>query len=124
MSAVTTDSVKYEVERGPDWLLVRLSSPLARETPLADELWALLEQHFTYRLVLEMHEVRSLNSYLVGQLIRLCQRLEEHDGVLRVCGLSPDNCQVLRASSLDEQLRPYRDRREAVMGCQRPRQPR
>ena len=25
-------------------------------------------------------------------------RIEEHDGVLRLCGLSPYNCQVLHAS--------------------------
>ena len=49
-----------DVERGPDWLLVRIRN-LDRaepETPLAEQLWALLEQHFTYRLVLELDEVR------------------------------------------------------------------
>jgi anti-anti-sigma regulatory factor len=116
-----------DVERGPDWLLVRLRN-LARtepETPpLAEQLWSLLEQHFTYRLVLEMDEVRLLNSYLIGQLMQLCRWIEEHDGVLRLCGLSPHNCQVLHSSHLDEQLLPYHDRREAVTGCPLPRQPR
>ena len=116
-----------DVERGPDWLLVRLRNLERTEPetpPLAEQLWALLEQHFTYRLVLEMDEVRLLNSYLIGQLMQLCRWIEEHDGVLRLCGLSPYNCQVLHTSRLDEQLLPYQDRREAVTGCSRPRQPR
>jgi anti-anti-sigma factor len=116
-----------DVERGPDWLLVRVRSVDQDEPetpPLAEQLWALLEQHFTYRLVLEMDEVRLLNSHLIGQLIRLCRRIEEHDGVLRLCGLSPYNCQVLHTCRLDRQLLPYQDRREAVTGCPRPQKPR
>ena len=121
-----TQGCKLDVERGPDWLLVRVKNldPAEPETPLAEELWSLLQQHFTYRLVLELDEVPVLNSHLIGQLAQLCQRIEEHDGVLRVCGLSPGNCQVLHACRLDEQLLPYRDRQDAVMGCPYPRQPR
>jgi anti-anti-sigma factor len=118
---------RFDVERGPDWLMVRVRNlDLAElETPpLAEQLWSLLEQHFTYRLVLELNEVRLLNSYLIGQLIKLFRRIEEHDGVLRLCGLSPYNCQVLHACRLDEQLLPYQDRREAIIGCGRPGQPR
>jgi anti-anti-sigma factor len=117
----------FDVERGPDWLLVRVRNLDWAELetlPLAEQLWSLLEQHFTYRLVLELDEVRLLNSYLIGQLIQLFQRIEEHDGVLRLCGLSPDNCEVLHACRLDEQLLPYQDRREAVTGGQHPGQPR
>ncbi len=106
------------VERGPDWLLVRLrnldlTAPDA--PPLAEQLWSLLQQHFTYRLVLELDDVQ-LNSHLIGQLKQLYRRIEEHDGVLRVCGLSPGSRQVLHASHLDDRLLPYEDRQEAVWG--------
>jgi len=107
------------VERGPDWLLVRVQSLDLAESetpPLAEHLWSLLEQHFTYRLVLELDAVEVLNSHLVGQLIKLYRRIEEHDGVMRLCGLSPHNRQVLHACRLDERLLPYEDREEAVLG--------
>jgi anti-anti-sigma regulatory factor len=112
------------VERGPDWLLVRLRNFdfLAPDAPpLAEQLWSLLQQHFTYRLVLELDDVR-LNGPLIEQLAQLYRQIEEHDGVLRLCGLSPGSRQVLHASHLDDRLRPYEDRQEAVWG--RPHLPR
>ncbi len=114
---------ELEVERGPDWLLVgvrSLDGP-ADEPPLAESVWELLERHFTYRVVLEMDGVRVLNSHLIGQLVLLYKRICQHDGVMRVCGLSAHNLGVLRTCQLQELLLPYRDREEAVMGCARPR---
>jgi anti-anti-sigma factor len=116
-----------DVERGPDWLLVRVRDfdPMESDAPpLAERLRSLLEQHFTYRLVLELDEVEELDSYLIGELIRLHRWIERHDGVLRVCGLSPQNCRVLHACRLDEQLPLYGDREEAVMGRPRVEKPR
>jgi anti-anti-sigma factor len=110
---------ELDVERGPDWLLVRIRclDPAACVEPgLAEHLWQLLQQHFTYRLVLELNEVEVLSSHLVGQLIDLYRRIEQHEGVLRLCGLSPYSRQVLHACRLDEQLPPYADREDAVMG--------
>ena len=116
---------ELEVERGPGWLLVRIKSldEASPEPPLADELWDLLERHFTYRLVLELDQVKMLNSYLIGQLVRLYKLVRKHDGVMRLCGLSPYNLRVLRTCQLDDRFLPYRDREEAVMGCCRPRRP-
>ena len=111
---------ELDVERGPDWLLVRVRNLDLVESsdtpPLAERLWNLLEQHFTYRLVLELDAVQVLNSHLIGQLARLYQRIEEHDGVMRLCGLSSRNRQMLHACRLDDRLLPYGDRQEAVMG--------
>ena len=117
---------EFDVERGPDWLMVRvrnidLAEPASPS--LAERLWCLLQQHFTYRMVLELDEVRLLNSPLIGQLIQLYRRIKEHDGVLRLCGLSASNRQVLHACRLDDRLLPYQDRQEALMGCH-PMQPR
>jgi anti-anti-sigma factor len=110
---------ELDVERGPDWLLVRVRNLDLAESdtlPLAERLRCLLEQHFTYRVVLELDGVQVLNSHLIGQLARLYQWIEEHDGVMRLCGLSSRNRQVLHACRLDDRLPPYGDRQEAVMG--------
>jgi anti-anti-sigma factor len=118
---------EWDVERGPDWLLVRVRNPDLAESEssdFAERLWRLLQQHFTYRLVLELDEVRVLNSGLIGQLIQLYRRIAGHDGVMRLCGLSPENRRVLHAYRLDDQLPPYGDREEAVMGRPHPARPR
>jgi len=118
---------ELEVDRGPDWLLVRVKSTdgdAADAPPLAEAIWSLLRRHFTYRLVLELDEIDLLGSYLIGQLVQLYRSIREHDGVMRLCGLSPYNLQVLQTCRLDDRFLPYHDREEAVMGCSRPRHPR
>jgi anti-anti-sigma factor len=118
---------EFEVQRGPDWLLVRITSvdvDPADGLSLADQLWEVMERHFIYRMVLEMDQVPVLNSYLIGQLVSLRRRVEEHHGVIRLCGLSPYNHRVLQTTRLDNLFLPYCTRQEAVLGCSRPRQPR
>jgi anti-anti-sigma factor len=123
----TSADCELDVDRGPDWLLVRVRSLQADSAcapALADTLWSLAEQHFTYRLVLELDRIKVLNSHLIGQLIQLYKRIREHDGVLRLCGLSPYNRRVLRACALDDRFPAYENREEAVMGGTNPRLPR
>jgi anti-anti-sigma factor len=110
---------EMEVDRGPDWLLVKLHNPDPDASgcpPLADELWSLLERHFIYRLVLELDEISLLHSHLLGQLVSLNRRIHEHGGLLRLCGMSSFNRQVLRLHGLDVLLPAYDDRGEAVLG--------
>ena len=121
----TVPGWELDVERGPDLLMVKVKN--LQETGfdasmLADSLWSVCQRHFTYRVVLELDEVGLLNSGLIGQLVRLYKHIREHDGVLRICGLSTYNLQVLQSCRLDERLCPYQDREEAVMG--HPRHPR
>jgi anti-anti-sigma regulatory factor len=118
---------EFEVERGPDWLLVRVRNLdlTDSETPqLAEYVRRVLQQHFTYRLVLELDGVESLTGDLIEQLVQLHQWIERHDGVMRLCGLSPANCQAWRSHQLDDELLTYEDREEAVMGCRHPPRPR
>ena len=115
-----------EVERGPDWLFVRVHAPpdsAAEKTNLAEQLWSLLAQHFTYRVILELDDLPILRSFLIGQLVRLHKRIHTRGGLLRLCGLSDDNQRVLRASRLEPPFPHYRSRADAVMG-HRPHQPR
>ena len=76
----------------------------------------LLKQHFTYRLVLELDEAGMLTGHLVGQLAELYERIERHDGLMRLCGLSPENRDVLHALAGWKTDSVYHDREEAVMG--------
>jgi anti-anti-sigma regulatory factor len=117
---------QVEVDRGPDWLFIKLHSPdhpSGDEPPLADFLWSTIAAHFTYRVVLEMCDVGLLHSYLVGQLVLLHKRLCTHGGVLRMCGLSDGNQNVLNVCRLDSRFPQFRDRVEAVHGYH-PTQPR
>ena len=115
-----------DVERGPDWLFVRphMATDDASDTPpLAEQVWALLEQNFSHRLVLELDRLEFLPSYMIGQLVWLYKRIHTHGGMMRICGLSPANRDVLRLSRLQEHFPFYADREQAVMG-HRPPQPR
>ena len=116
---------RFDVDRGPDWVFVRLhpdDSNLESDS-LADKLWAVLEQSFTYRLVLELDEVPILQSYLIAQLVLISKRINSHSGLLRLCGLSPANQEVIRMCRLDGCLPHFVNRGDAVMG-HRPMQPR
>ena len=108
-----------EVDRGPDGLWVRIVRP-ARETldstPLADSLWSLLERHLVYRLVLDVEEIDLSDCCLVDQLTDLYERISQHDGMLRLCGLTPGNRKALDECELKGRIPCYRDREEAVMG--------
>jgi anti-anti-sigma factor len=114
--------LRLDVERGPDWLFVRVTPPegdLSAAPSLADAVWAVLEQSFTYRVVLDLEPIALVRSALLGQLVLLAKRVRTHDGLLRLCGMSADNRDVLIASRLDTLLPSYPDRSAAVM-CSRP----
>ena len=118
---------ELDVERGPNWLLVKVGEPRGDPSempPLSDTLRALLEEHLTYRLVLELDDIQQLSSELIGQLIVLDKWIRARQGLMRLCGLSPHNGAILRRCWRDSNFPLYRDRLEAVWGCHRPSQPR
>ena len=104
------------VDRGPDWLFVRLRPDRERLDDIADRLWALMNQHFIHRLVLEMDEVDFLPSVLMGQLVMLHKRVLQHDGALRLCGLSGQCAEALHLCRLDQALPHFDCREDAVHG--------
>ena len=107
-----------DMERGPDCLFVKLHGPqdLGLEgNELAENLWEVLKQHLTYRVVLELDDITFLRSNIVGQLVNLNKRVSAHDGLMRLCGLSEQCSEVLRATHLDSYLPQYRNREEALM---------
>ena len=115
-----------DLDRGPDWLFVRLRPPCqgdTHEVVLAETIWGMMEQSFNHRLVLEMDEVWLLRSWLVGELVKLHKRVAASGGTLRLCGMNDGNQEVLRIARLDDRFPQFRTRTDAVMG-NRPLQPR
>jgi anti-anti-sigma factor len=90
---------------------------------LAEQVWALLEQNMTHRLVLELDDIGLLFSDVVGQLVLLQKRISNQGGLMRLCGVSANNKRVLETCRLGGYLPQYADRTQAVMG-ERPIKPR
>ena len=119
MSVHVADGLKMEVERGPNWLFVKLRShgaPLDNVPQIADKLWSIASRHFVYRLVLELDELETMPSDLMEQLVVLQERLAQCDGALRICGLSPECEETLHDRQVDTALTNHPSRTEAVMG--------
>jgi len=116
---------ELDVERGPDCLLVRVRKPRRRSrslAPLDDALWSVLDQHFIYRLVLDLDQVETLGEETLEQLLGLCERISARGGMLRICGLDPQGREALRR--LDDRLVVYQDPADVVIGSGAPRRPR
>jgi anti-anti-sigma factor len=118
-----------DLDRGPDWLFIRLRPPAKNaggtttEVALAESIYQRLEQAFCHRLVLELDEVPHLRSWMLGELVRLHKRVASQGGTLRLCGLSAAGEEALQACGLFEHFPTFANRHDAVMGCN-PRKPR
>ncbi|MEM9659766.1 MAG: STAS domain-containing protein [Planctomycetota bacterium] len=110
-----------EVDRGPDWLFVRLHPNADEPAEVAERLWSIAQRHFTYRIVLELDELHILPSRLLGQLVVLHKRLLSRHGALRLCGLSASCAQALEFCRLNQALPTFEDREDAVHGRRRQR---
>ena len=118
MTTHVWDGIEFDVERGPNWLIVRLhfAESIADVSQLADELWSIATRHFIYRLVLELDELATPPSGLMSQLVMLQERLAQCDGALRICGLSPECAEMLHNCQLESALPNHATREEAVLG--------
>ena len=119
MAIHVVDGLELNVDRGPNWLFVKLRAKDKKpvEVPqIADKLWSISSRHFIYRLVLELEELQELQSGLLGQLVLLQERLAQCGGALRICGLSPECEETLSSCHLDSALPNHASREQAVMG--------
>lgn len=116
MSNVSQQTELEVVDRGPDWLFVRLHPDHQHLDGIAERLWTLMSQQFVHRLVLEMDDVDFLPSVLMGQLVMLHKRVLQHDGALRLCGLTPQCAEALHLCRLDQALPHFDCREDAVRG--------
>jgi anti-anti-sigma regulatory factor len=116
-----------EVERGPDWLFVRpiwVGSDTGNKPSLAPHVWSLLEQTLMHRLVLDLSNVDRFDTGLFEQLVWLQKQIHDREGIMRICGLSSGDQELLRKLCADGQIAHYCDREAAVMGYDHPRHPR
>jgi anti-anti-sigma regulatory factor len=123
----TAAGYEFDVDRGPDWLWIRIRSMETGFMPaasLAEQIKELVEKHFIYRLVLELHRVPELSTQFIGELVELDRYILKHEGVLRVCGLSMEGRAMLEICGLDDLCLDYETREEAVVGSCAPRIPR
>jgi anti-anti-sigma regulatory factor len=115
----TVDGLKLNVDRGPNWLFVKLRSKgtSQRRVPqIADGLWSIATRHFVYRVVLELDELESLPAGMMAQLVLLRERLSQCGGALKICGMSDECLETLHECHLDVALPNYSTRTAAVMG--------
>ncbi len=119
MAVHNIDGLELNVDRGPNWLFVKLRSheaPQADVPQFAEKLWSISSRHFIYRLVLELEDLEELPSGMMGQLVILQERLSQCGGALRICGLSPECEESLQSCQLDSALQNHSSREAAVMG--------
>ena len=119
MTVHVVDGLELNVDRGPNWLFVKLRAkkkPLVEVPQIAEKLWSISSRHFIYRLVLELEELDELQGGLMSQLVLLQKRLSQCGGALRICGLSPECEESLHNCHLETALPNHATRTEAVMG--------
>jgi hypothetical protein len=112
------DGLEMNVDRGPNWLFVKLrnkTAPRGATPKIADKLWSISSRHFIYRLVVELDEVEQLPESWVDELSELQHRLTECGGALRLCGLSPESEETVTTHG-EGHLTNHATRTEAVMG--------
>lgn len=115
-----------EMDRGPNWLIVRFHAPAengAADVDLRQQLWALMQRHLTNRLVVELDALPRIDEGMIHQLAQLQEQIEDAHGQLRVCGVTGDSEHALRNAGTRRPISVFRDRGEAVMGF-RPAHPR
>ncbi|TWT85829.1 hypothetical protein Pla123a_06360 [Posidoniimonas polymericola] len=106
------------IDRGPNWLFVRLPDLKsdAATDHLVDEMWEICSRHFTYRLVVELDDLKKMPKPLTAQLDELRDKLHAQGGSLRLCGANSDCEQTLSGAHFAMPLRSHASRSAAVQG--------
>lgn len=112
-------SEELEIERGPNWLFVRVHTCHACSdtcSSLASRVSAALDQHLVNRVVLELGDAAISSEQLIEELMVLDNWIQHRHGVLRVCGLSGRASYRLHRSPLAQHFPVYHNREDAVWG--------
>lgn len=105
------------VERGPDWLFVRIDGVESRDHRLAETVWGMLRENLMNRIVLEMESVGTFDEQLLSEISTLGSRVRAEGGLIRICGLSDANLSRLEASPAAAHLPHFKCRTDAVRAC-------
>lgn len=122
----------FVLERGPSCLYVRPipnlpTSPQEafgrnRRAPalpdadgFADQVWQMLNQHLTFRLVLEMDHVPTIDAALRHELLDLRDRIEERAGLMKLCNLSAESKEALATLGEARSISRFETRADALL---------
>lgn len=107
----------HVTSRGPNWLFVTVEAPF-RVSGLADRLWEIAAGQFVYRMVVDFSEGNGQvdSARLAEELRCLRGRLEEHGGMLRLCGLQAEVASAVHAEAGCSNLQCHPTTYEAVWG--------
>jgi anti-anti-sigma regulatory factor len=107
-----------KVERGPDWLFLRLQEDGEAAGgdggPLSERLWGMIRANRAHRVVLELDRVDAIDDSLIGAIADVSTRMRDDGGFVRVCGLSESNLERLRSSGQADGLTHFESRTAAV----------
>jgi len=108
----------FAVERGPDWLFVRLPKSGGREAVRA--VGELLQTSMTRRVVLELDRIDLVDRDLAEAISSLGHHVEQAGGAIRLCGLNEANLAEVRRSPGAGRIPHYGCRAEAVRASRDP----
>jgi anti-sigma B factor antagonist len=81
---------------------------------LQESIISVIEQAERINLILDFCNVRFLSSAVLGLLIRICKRVYERDGQLRLCGITPNIYKIFKITRLTKIFDIYQDIESAV----------
>lgn len=94
-----TGAWSLAVERGPDWLFVRVENDpttTGQASSLAEAIWGMIREHHASRVVLELDRVDAIDEPLIGAIAEVGTRVRQEGGLIRACGLSQPNLDRLK----------------------------
>ena len=106
-----------EVERGPDWLFVRVAgAAVAGQGELTRSVWEAIREHGASRVVLELDHVDTIDEALGGAIGEIGTRVRDAGGLIRICGLSEPKLARLRSVAAAAGVPHFDTRSDAVGG--------
>jgi hypothetical protein len=90
---------EFDVQRAIDELHIKVSGPGAEPVKglaLAHRIWSLYRRQPVFRVVLELSELTILSPQINLELVLLNRWIGKCGGVMRLCGLSPEQLQSSR----------------------------
>jgi len=94
---------RVNLERGPDWLFVRLEPDADRArivvaAGLAEAIWGMISENHAHRVVLELDRVGTVDDGLLDAIGDVGERVRASGGLIRACGLTGSNLGRLKSS--------------------------